>query len=84
MIQANSGNVRRAGCGAIRVLRHRGSATFYVLMEVARSLGKALRAAIATIIVVDHVSDCGAGGFDGVISSRRNVLCNFFLPQLVV
>ena len=39
-----------------------GSATFYVLMEVARSVGTALQAAIATTIVVDQGSDCGAGG----------------------
>jgi hypothetical protein len=43
-----------------------GSATFYVLMEVARSVGTALRASIAITIVVDHGSDCGAGGI------RRN------------
>ena len=42
------------------------SATFYVLMEVARSVGTTLRAAIATTIFVDQGSDCGAGGI------RRN------------
>ena len=43
-------------------LANYGSATFYVLMEVVRSVGTALRAAIATTIVVDQGSDCGAGG----------------------
>lgn len=47
---------------AFESLANFGSATSYVLMEVARSVGTALQAAIATTIVVDHRSDCGAGG----------------------
>jgi hypothetical protein len=43
-----------------------GSATLSVLIEVARSVGTTLRAAIATTIFVDQSSDCGAGGI------RRN------------
>jgi len=74
MIQPNLGNVRRARlrsdtCVAetpmakpFEILANCGSATLYVLMEVARSVGTALRAAIATTIVVDHGSDCDAGG----------------------
>jgi hypothetical protein len=44
------------------ILANCGSATLDVLMDVARSVGTALRAAIATTIVVDQRSDCGPGG----------------------
>jgi hypothetical protein len=43
-----------------------GSATLYVLMEVASSVGTALRAAIATTIVVVMVPIVAQEGFDGL------------------
>jgi hypothetical protein len=72
MIQANLGNVRGARCAAIRVLgkspmaksfeslANYRSATSYVLMEVVRSVGTALRAAIAQALIF-HIETLSHG-----------------------
>jgi hypothetical protein len=72
MIQANLGNVRGARCAAIRVLGKKSdgeivrkpcyyrSATSYVLMEVVRSVGTALRAAIAQALIF-HIETLSHG-----------------------
>jgi len=49
-----------------------GSTTFYVLLQVARSVGTALRATIATTIVVDQGSDCRPGGIAFIVGWSTN------------
>ena len=77
MIRQNLGNLRRKMCSdtcsaespmakSFESLANYGSAAFYVLMEVARSVGTTLRAVIAPQLSLIMVPIVAQEGFDGM------------------